>query len=167
MPTARRAEIDADGVVQGKRVAREPRAPNPQHIPLTRAERGHKKYNRVRSITPIINLSDKPPVRQSLIRRAMQWCLPWGIWTYPGHTAGSLAILGSSRSSYYLWASLNNAPSWALLRAAEYIEARCARGMALVTELRAAAEMAVDGRSTWRANQSGLKGRPPREVPPI
>lgn len=76
---------------------------------------------------------------------------------------GILAIIGCSMPAYYKWVREDKAPSWALIRAADYIEARCARGMLLVEELRAAAELAVDRRSTWRTDQSGLKGRP---VPP-
>jgi hypothetical protein len=80
---------------------------------------------------------------RNLAWRACDWCLPWTLATYPGHSKGVLAILGRpvTWSLVGKWKSgTKPVPAWASRALAEWIDRRCEVGRALSAELREAAE---------------------------
>lgn len=83
-----------------------------------------------------------PKVGACLFSRACDYALPWTLATYPGHTKGVLAILGRPIT----WSAVGHwkrgkrqPPEWACRVMAEYIRRQCEVGLALATELEAAA----------------------------
>jgi hypothetical protein len=98
-------------------------------------------------LTPATDLSRRPEKPPTMARRAAEWCLPWSIFSYPGHLRGIRTILGREvpNSSFHRWKWHDNMPRWACERLLTYIEARCRIGLALCDELRDHIKMAGDG----------------------
>lgn len=79
------------------------------------------------------------PVIVTTFRLACEWCLPWTVFSYPGHERGLLAILGRilARRSVQMWKQKNNPPVWAATAIRDYIRHRCEVGLGLVDQLNA------------------------------
>jgi hypothetical protein len=97
--------------------------------------------------------------------RAINWCYPWTVQTYPGRERGVLALLGQSVT----WAAVQHwrngrrpLPSWAATALAVHIEARLESGKELVAELRELAKVVKPRkRRGWEVTdeQTGLSRR--------
>jgi hypothetical protein len=112
-----------------------------------RTERSLDHISARKRLAPSTDLTNAPAPFQTLERRATAWCYPWNIHSYPGHIAGIMAILGKpiSVSLLYYWKKTDRVPVWAAERLADYIEARCRVGFALVDELRDHIKRMSDG----------------------
>lgn len=119
MRTARRPIIDqSDGV--------------PKHAPIP-----HTRRARLRALRPCVDAGKGYQPLPTVFRMAAEWCLPWSVWTYPGHLRGLRAILSravTDRSVSY-WKKLNNPPVWAAEVIRDYIRSRCVAGLAIADEL--------------------------------
>lgn len=136
----------------------------------------HRIYQRVermparKRMVAATDLSNRPKPRATLCRRAMSWCLPWSIFSYPGHLRGIRAILGHEvpNSTAHWWKDRDRLPVWAAERLLWYIGARCAVGLTLCNELRAyIAAREAEPPSKTGAHLKGWGGRkrPRPELP--
>lgn len=91
-----------------------------------------------RSIHPRIDLANLTrPGSTTLFQRACAWCLPWGLFTYPGHGRGLQALLGRPRTlaAISYWKRKDWPPAWAATAIRDHIARRCEVGLRLVSEL--------------------------------
>lgn len=120
-----------------------------------------RKYARTVVPTPKVSVR----LRSLLVRKAIDWILPWGFRDYPGKQRGMSELLGGRPvETVKVWLKGHRRlPAWACLALAEHIEARCRVGLALVAELRAEASKAKPrrgGQGFTRVDPvTGLDGR--------
>jgi hypothetical protein len=82
-------------------------------------------------------------VNDGLCWRSLCWCFPWDTPLYPGRVRGFLALLPRSytRQAVWLWCrEKRRMPSASARAVADYIEGRCAEGLAIVASLREEAD---------------------------
>lgn len=75
----------------------------------------------------------------TLAWRALGWVLPWELHDYPGREHGVSQLLQGrvKPGTVRQWRNRDRMPAWARVIVADYIEARCRAGLAIVDELRA------------------------------
>jgi hypothetical protein len=77
----------------------------------------------------------KPPL--TLWRRACEWCLPWSVFSYPGHGRGILAIIGRAVTpqTIHNWNRNDRPPAWAARAMLEHISRRIEAGQQIADAL--------------------------------
>lgn len=141
MRHARQASIDLETGVPHHTIAR--------HTPRKGA----------RSIRPVIDLANlSKPGATTLFQRSCAWCLPWSVFTYPGHGRGVQALIGRARTlaAISYWKRKDWPPAWAATAIRDHIVRRCEVGLRLVSEL----DAYIARRGAEVRHQPGLRRRP-------
>lgn len=111
----------------------DPKTGVPRHVPVR-----HKRWGGFRSVVPRI-LVRKPVERlPTPFQLACEWCAPWSVQTYPGHTRLMLALFARSitdRAIQHWKAGRACPPVWATRTVQAYIRSRCATGLRLAENL--------------------------------
>ena len=117
-------------------VARQPVVDQSTGIPHHVTNR-HTRYQARKGLVPLLVIRNFPNPFLGLWADATAWAFPWGVFTYPGHYKGILAVLGRSVSisSIGHWKRSNRPAPWACKVMRDYIARRCEAGQDLVTQL--------------------------------
>lgn len=78
----------------------------------------------------------RPAPFPTLWIRVCAWCLPWNVFSYPGHLKGiSTLLAGVGATTIQYWKRSDRPPVWAAVTLRDYIRSRCALGLSLADEL--------------------------------